>query len=136
MKLFPSDTWVWPLTIIGTLLAFFWIIVGLQDVVKFAEEMRKVHAPMQALNHEDIAESHIALIHRTTELLDEVSKLKEKVAILEGRIVGNIPAGYHRDDHEEWCIVFLRDNEEEYPDLKCPDPRTLPRYIEMTSITD
>ncbi len=129
MKPMIEQTWFFPaLTILG-LLGLVWISVGLQDVVRFAKEMREIHAPMQDANHNDVLRSHIELYHRTTELIADVEALK-------GRIVGDVPAGYHRYDHVEWCEAFKKENANRYPDLICPDPRTLPRYLEMVNTGD
>ena len=129
MKSVLEQPWFFALLTILGLFAFAWISIGLQDVVRFAKEMRAIHAPMQEANHEDVLRSHMELVHMTSQLTADVEALK-------GRIVGDVPAGYHRDDQVEWCEAFKQRNKARYPDLICPDPRTLPRYLEKVNTGD
>lgn len=128
MKSLLEEPWFVSLATVLGFAGLVWISIGLQDVVHFAQEMRELHAPMQTTKHDDVLRSHMELVHLTSQLIADVESLK-------GRIVGDAPAGYHRADQVEWCAVFKASNRQKYPDLICPDPRQLPRYLEMTRTT-
>lgn len=47
--------------------------------------------------------------------------------VVDERLVGRTPEGFHRADMAEWCEAFEKANR--FAGVTCPDPYKLPNYV-------